>query len=70
METIDLKISDELKLKIENKAKGTEFNSLEKYITYVLEQVTSEDAHSNEEQAYTEEEEEAVKERLKDLGYV
>jgi len=70
METINLQIPNKLKIKLEKKTKETEFNSLNEYINYILEQVTSEDNSSNNEQAYTEEEETAVKKRLEELGYV
>ena len=69
MET-NLKISEELKAKLEEKIKETEFNSLEEYINYILEQVVSSTKISEADQAYTEDEEEAMKERLKELGYV
>jgi len=70
METINLKISNELKIKLEKKSKETEFNSLNEYINYILKQVTSDTNSSDDEQAYTKEEEAAVKKRLKELGYV
>lgn len=70
MEEIKLEISNELKIKLENKIKDTEFSSLDEYINYILEQVISNDDSSNNEQAYTEEEKEDVKKRLQELGYV
>ena len=70
MAEINVKISEELKERLESKVKGTEFNSLEEYIKYILEKVTSEENNSNKEEAYTKEEEEAVKERLEGMGYI
>ena len=51
--------------------KGTGFSSVSSYVTYVLRQVLSsieEDEQSK--QAFTKEEEEKVKQRLRDLGYI
>ena len=70
METISLEIPNKLKIKLEIKIKETKFSSLSEYINYILEQVTSDTSFSNDEQAYTKEEEVAVKKRLEELGYV
>ena len=67
---MEIQISEELKQKLEKKIKETEFDSLEKYINYVLEQVVSDISTETTEQAYTEDEEQAMKERLRALGYV
>ena len=51
--------------------KGTGFSSVSSYVTYILRQVLSsieEEEHSKE--AFTKEEEEKVKKRLRDLGYI
>ena len=51
--------------------KGTGFSSVSSYVTYVLRQVLSSierEEHSKE--AFTKEEEEKVKRRLRDLGYI
>ena len=53
-------ISEELKVKLEEKIKGTKFDSLEEYAKYVLEQVVSGEEDLETEQAYTPEEEEAM----------
>ena len=53
--------------RIEQRAKATNFGSVEEYITFVLEEVLKEEA---EEKVYTEEEEKEIKKRLKDLGYL
>ncbi|TXT65272.1 MAG: hypothetical protein BAJALOKI1v1_450002 [Promethearchaeota archaeon] len=57
--------------KIKERMKGTGFSSVSSYVTYVLRQVLSsieEEEKSN--QAFTKEEEEMVKKRLRDLGYI
>ena len=57
--------------KIKERMKGTGFPSVSSYVTYVLRQVISsieEEEHSKE--AFTKEEEEKVKQRLRDLGYI
>ncbi len=57
--------------KIKERMKGTGFSSVSSYVTYVLRQVLSsieEEEHSK--QAFTKEEEEKVKQRLRDLGYI
>lgn len=57
--------------KIKERMKGTGFSSVSSYVTYVLRQILSsieEDERSK--QAFTKEEEEKVKQRLRDLGYI
>jgi Arc/MetJ-type ribon-helix-helix transcriptional regulator len=57
--------------KVKERMKGTGFSSVSAYVTYVLRQVLSsieEEERSN--QAFTKEEEEQVKQRLRDLGYL
>ncbi|KKM93970.1 hypothetical protein LCGC14_1202980 [marine sediment metagenome] len=57
--------------KVKERMKGTGFASVSSYVTYVLRQVLSsieEEKHSK--QAFTKEEEEKVKQRLRDLGYI
>ncbi len=57
--------------KVKKRMKGTGFSSVSSYVTYVLRQVLSsieEEEHSK--QAFTKEEEEKVKQRLRDLGYI
>lgn len=55
--------------KLKNKMKGTGFSSLSSYATYILRQVISESS-SKKKEAFSAEEEEKVKERLKSLGYL
>jgi len=57
--------------KIKNRMKGTGFPSVSSYVTYVLRQVISSIEEENKsKEAFTKEEEEKVKQRLRDLGYI
>ena len=53
--------------KIKERIKETEFVSVSDYVTYVLNEILSED---EEEKPLTEKDEEKIKERLKALGYL
>jgi len=64
-DTIELPI--ELIEKIKEKIKGTGFDSVSSYVAYVLDEVLSDD---EDEEDFTEEDEEKVKERLRALGYL
>jgi Arc/MetJ-type ribon-helix-helix transcriptional regulator len=70
MSKTNLQISEELALKLEKKIKETEFKSVQEYINYILGKVVSDIEISDTEQAYTKEEEGAMRERLKEMGYV
>ena len=57
--------------KIKGRMMGTGFSSVSSYVTYILRQVLSsieEDDKSR--QAFTKEEEDTVKRRLRELGYI
>ncbi|MFW9874102.1 MAG: CopG family transcriptional regulator [Candidatus Thorarchaeota archaeon] len=57
--------------KVKERMKGTGFSSVSSYVTYVLRQVISSiEAEEKSKQAFTKEEEEKVKQRLRDLGYI
>jgi len=57
--------------KVKERMKGTGFSSVSSYVTYVLRQVLSSiEQDRREKQAFTKEEEDRVKQRLKDLGYI
>ncbi|MFX1317272.1 MAG: CopG family transcriptional regulator [Promethearchaeota archaeon] len=57
--------------KIKERMKGTGFASVSSYVTYVLRQVLSSiEEEERSKQAFTKEEEEKVKQRLRDLGYI
>jgi Arc/MetJ-type ribon-helix-helix transcriptional regulator len=64
-----VRIPFELYKKIEERVKVTEFESVEEYVTFALEEVVKE---GEEPQEYTlsDEDEEKVKERLRGLGYL
>lgn len=62
-------LSADLYRKIEERVKVTEFDSVEEYVTFVLEEVLK-DEQEEEERTFTEEEEEEVKNRLRSLGYL
>lgn len=59
----------QLHQKIEEKIRGTGFNSVSSYVTYILRQLISE-SKSEEGEAFTKEDEEKIKERLRSLGYI
>lgn len=60
-----------LAVKIKERMKGTGFSSVSSYVTYVLRQVLSSiEEEERSKQAFTKEEEEKVKQRLRDLGYI
>jgi Arc/MetJ-type ribon-helix-helix transcriptional regulator len=52
---MEIKIPDKLKQELEDRIKGTDFQSIQEYVTFILEQVTAET--ETEIQAYSEEEE-------------
>ena len=57
--------------KIKERMKGTGFSSVSSYVTYVLRQVLSSiEQDEKTKQAFTREEEDKVKQRLRDLGYI
>jgi len=57
--------------KIRERMKGTGFPSLSSYVIYVLRQVLSSiQSEERTKQAFSKEEEEKVKQRLRDLGYI
>lgn len=65
-ETKRISIPSSLYRKIEGKIKETGFTSVDDYVVYVLREILSED----EEDEFTEEDEEKVRERLRSLGYL
>ena len=54
--------------KVEERIKGTGFTSVSGYVTYVLREVISEE--EEEDEPFSKEDEERVKERLRALGYL
>ena len=63
--SIPTPLADKIKKRIE----GTGFHSLSSYVTYVLREVIS-NIDEEEEEAFTKEDEEKVKDRLRALGYL
>ncbi|MEA2053860.1 MAG: CopG family transcriptional regulator [Candidatus Thermoplasmatota archaeon] len=55
--------------KIKERIKGTGFTSVSGYVTYVLREVIA-NMDDDEEEAFSKEDEEKVKERLRALGYL
>ena len=65
----EIKISDELYEKIEKNLSEYGFETVDEYVEFVLKEIL-EDKNSDEEQVFSEEEEEIIKKRLRDLGYL
>ena len=61
-------LSAELYNRIEERVKETGFSSVDEYVTFVLEEVLK--GEGEEETAFSKEEEEEVKKRLRALGYL
>jgi len=55
--------------KLKRQIEGTGFTSVSSYVTYILREIIAEKSEE-EERAFTEEDEEAVKRRLRALGYI
>ena len=55
--------------KIKKRIKGTGFTSVSSYVTYVLREVIA-NMDEDEEEVFSKEDEEKVKERLRALGYL
>jgi len=68
MSDVTVKIPKEIYEKIEERIKDTEFKSVDEYVTYVLKEVLA--SLEEDEEVFSEEEEEKVKERLRALGYL
>ncbi len=65
-----VKIPDEIYKEIEKIVKDSgEFKDVDEYVIFVLTEVLKEE-DEDEEQVYTEEDEEKIKERLRGLGYL
>ena len=56
--------------KIKKQIEGTGFNSLSSYVTYILRQVVSSIEKDERDRGFTKEDEEKIKERLRNLGYI
>jgi len=64
-----ISIPTQLAEKIKKRIEGTGFTSLSSYVTYVLREVIS-GIEEEQEEAFTKEDEEKVKDRLRALGYL
>ncbi|MCD6463609.1 MAG: CopG family transcriptional regulator [Thermotogae bacterium] len=62
-------IPDELYEKIEKSLDEFGFKTVDEYVEFVLREVLESDS-SQEEQVFSKEEEEMIKKRLRDLGYL
>lgn len=56
--------------KIKEKIKGTGMHSPSAYVTFVLRQLISEQSKKEDNKGFSEEEEKAIRARLKSLGYL
>jgi Arc/MetJ-type ribon-helix-helix transcriptional regulator len=58
--------------KVEERIKGSGFTSVSSYVTYVLREIIAEEESSddNDQQPFSKEDEERVKDRLRALGYI
>ena len=64
--TIPLPLFNKIKKRIDS----SEFNDVNEYVTYVLEEVIKQMEEEDDTPEYSEEDEEKVKERLRALGYL
>jgi len=62
-------LSAELYDQIEERVKATDFGSVDEYVVFVLDEVLKEEGQEAE-RAFSEEEEEEVKKRLRGFGYL
>ena len=68
---IKIYIKKSLAIKLKKRLKETEFKTLSEYVNFILEEVlASLEEQDDEDTSYSPEEEEKVKQRLKDLGYI
>ena len=69
-----IEVKDKIAKKLQKRVDDSdEFKNIEEYVEYILKQVVErleEESGSDKEEAYSEEDEEKVKERLKALGYL
>ena len=66
----EIRIPKRLIEEIEERIKQTEFESVEEYVTFVLEEVVRDVEEEEPEEVFSEEDETKVKERLRALGYL
>lgn len=68
-DSVSVDIPKKLYDKISNKIKNTSFSSVSKYITHLVEKELTGEGES-EEEVFSKEDEEKIKERLRKLGYI
>lgn len=56
--------------KVQERIKGTGFTSVSSYVTYVLREIVAEEGEKEVGEAFSKEDEERVKARLRALGYI
>lgn len=66
----EISIDDDLYEVLKVRAEEKDFDSTEKYVHHLLEQVVQKIKNEKQDTSYTDEQEEAVKDKLKDLGYI
>ena len=66
----EIRIPTRLIEEIEERIGATEFESVEEYVTFVLEEVVRDEDYEEPEEVFSEEDEAKVKERLRALGYL
>jgi Arc/MetJ-type ribon-helix-helix transcriptional regulator len=65
-----LTLPRELVERIQKKIEGTEFESVQSYIEFVLNEVMDDRTNPDSKQTYSKEEEERIQGKLRSLGYV
>jgi hypothetical protein len=66
----EIRINKDLIDRIQKRIQGTEFSSVEEYVTFVLEEVINETDEEEHQEVFSEEDEAKVKGRLRALGYL
>lgn len=69
-ETITIDVPTELQTKLEERYEGTDFESLEGYIRFILEEIVSESEVTSETEAEQRDTDADLESRLEDLGYM
>lgn len=69
---MEIKIKEEIVEKLKDRVESNdEFKDIEEYVNYILEQVVKRlKSEAEEESIYSKKDEEKIREKLKDLGYL
>jgi Arc/MetJ-type ribon-helix-helix transcriptional regulator len=71
VEKVSVRIPKDVYEGVKRRVEASEFKSVEEYVTYVLRQVLEQvNDESSRQEAYSKEDEEKIKERLRNLGYL